>query len=362
MKRVAFSTKQDAIEAVRELANNLEVNYAKAIIYYVSPKYNCEEVASEMHRAFPDVITFGCTHVGAFALGETIEEGIVAMSLDVEDIFVDFIEPTDEGVNSYITLAEKYFGCSIRDLDISKFVGLTLLTPFNDKQEEFIMEKLGDKSDIIFVGGSAADKLTFTGTYAMLDEKARKNGNIVAIIKTKNGYVINKTQSVEPIKKGLTVTKLGDNHRIIKEIDNRPALDVYCEITGLSKEDVANKMKSYPFGLIIDGEVFVRSPQSIVNETEIALYCEIKEGTEIAILKSLKEQITEDTERVYNEIASDGQCLAFNCILRKLELQEEGQLDEFHSKLNKIPTIGFHTYGEQMVGHINQTATMLVIL
>ena len=48
----------------------------------------------------------------------------------------------------------------------------------------------------------------------------------------------------------------------------------------------------------------------------------------------------------------------FHCILRTLELEQKGLMAEY-GKIFSIPTIGFSTYGEEYIGHINQTSTML---
>ncbi len=50
----------------------------------------------------------------------------------------------------------------------------------------------------------------------------------------------------------------------------------------------------------------------------------------------------------------------FNCILRTLELGQKGLTEDYGKVFEKVPTVGFSTYGEQYIGHINQTATMLV--
>ncbi len=60
------------------------------------------------------------------------------------------------------------------------------------------------------------------------------------------------------------------------------------------------------------------------------------------------------------ELGSVSGIINFNCILRTLELNNR-KLTEEHAKIfAKLPTIGFSPYGEQYIGHINQTATMLV--
>lgn len=51
--------------------------------------------------------------------------------------------------------------------------------------------------------------------------------------------------------------------------------------------------------------------------------------------------------------------LVFNCILRTLQLEDENLTGEYGMVFNQIPTVGFSTYGESFIGHMNQTATML---
>lgn len=50
----------------------------------------------------------------------------------------------------------------------------------------------------------------------------------------------------------------------------------------------------------------------------------------------------------------------FHCILRTLDLERQGQTEAYGRIFADIPTIGFSTYGEEYVGHINQTSTMLL--
>ncbi len=50
----------------------------------------------------------------------------------------------------------------------------------------------------------------------------------------------------------------------------------------------------------------------------------------------------------------------FHCILRTLELREEKRCDQYGAIFSGIPAIGFSTYGEEYLGHINQTSTILL--
>ena len=74
------------------------------------------------------------------------------------------------------------------------------------------------------------------------------------------------------------------------------------------------------------------------------------------IIKDTKQAI-EDKK---NEIGSISGIINFHCILRTLELEQKGTTEEYGKIFTDIPTIGFSTYGEEYMGHINQTSTMLV--
>ncbi|MGD9209353.1 MAG: hypothetical protein PVI90_01185, partial [Desulfobacteraceae bacterium] len=65
-------------------------------------------------------------------------------------------------------------------------------------------------------------------------------------------------------------------------------------------------------------------------------------------------------EKKMVEMGSISAIINFHCILRTLELEKKNTIDDYGRLFTKIPTIGFSTYGETFLGHINQTSTMLV--
>jgi hypothetical protein len=94
----------------------------------------------------------------------------------------------------------------------------------------------------------------------------------------------------------------------------------------------------------------------------MAFYCKVVKGMELSLLESTN--IVEDTknsvEKKKQEIGDISGIINFHCILRTLELEEKGETETYANIFSNIPTIGFSTYGEQYIGHINQTSTMLV--
>jgi hypothetical protein len=83
---------------------------------------------------------------------------------------------------------------------------------------------------------------------------------------------------------------------------------------------------------------------------------------ELYLLQSTN--IIEDTRQVIQDeikkLGSISGIINFHCILRTLELEKEGKTEQYAEIFKDIPTIGFSTYGEEFIGHVNQTATMLV--
>jgi len=82
------------------------------------------------------------------------------------------------------------------------------------------------------------------------------------------------------------------------------------------------------------------------------------------LYKSLQKILYIDTrkaiEKKQKEPGKISGIINFHCILRTLKLEAKNQTEAYVQIFSDIPTVGFRTYGEQYLGHINQTSTMLV--
>lgn len=68
------------------------------------------------------------------------------------------------------------------------------------------------------------------------------------------------------------------------------------------------------------------------------------------------EKLTERFAEVVADLGSVSGMLAFDCILRRLEFEEQGVADRIGAILADHRVVGFSTYGEQFNGmHMNQT-------
>ena len=112
---------------------------------------------------------------------------------------------------------------------------------------------------------------------------------------------------------------------------------------------------------MVGDEPYVRSPQQVQGDS-VLFYCAVSENTELQVLAS--KDIVEDTRKALADKLAHVKRIQgivnFHCILRTLELQKKNQTEAYGPLFTDLPTIGFSTYGEEFIRHINQTSTMLV--
>jgi hypothetical protein len=140
-------------------------------------------------------------------------------------------------------------------------------------------------------------------------------------------------------------------------------LEVYAEAVGCQKHELnADVFMTNPLGVMIEGKPWIRSPQVVLADGGLRFYCELVEGSPIHVMRST--DLVGDTRRELKRVRETlgGQLsggLAFNCILRRLELDAKQQHEAFLEAFEGLEVAGFHTYGESWLGHINQTLTGL---
>jgi hypothetical protein len=253
---------------------------------------------------------------------------------------------------------EKSLDKPMKELCPEQYVGLVMIDGLSGCEEK-INDQVGNLTNVLFVGGSAGDDFKFKCTYVFVDGKAYTNAAVLMLLKPANGYKILKTQSFELTGKKLTPTKVDEKRRMVVEFDGKPAAVAYAEALGVTVDNLSNHFSEYPVGLVFDeSNFFVRSPQQ-VEGTSVIFYCSVKEGLELSILRS--KDIVAETRADLQKHSDAKAIVDFCCCLRFLELSNKKQLKDYSEVYGITPAIGFSTYGESYIGHINQTSTMLLL-
>ena len=228
--------------------------------------------------------------------------------------------------------------------------------------EEKTNEQIGDLTNVTFIGGSAGDDLRFERTYVYANGEAYTNAALLVVFKPLAKFSFLKTQSFRPTNRVLKVTKLNAARREVIEFDHQPAADAYAHALGVPTEQLAEHLFRNPLGLMFDEQTpFVRSPLRTENGS-VLFYCGVKEGMHLTLLEST--DIVGDTaralEREKKALGGLSAIINFNCILRTLDLKAQNLTGPYGELFRDVPTVGLSTYGENYIGFINQTATMLL--
>jgi hypothetical protein len=361
------SNKSTAPEIVASFKTNTAEMVPRFILFFSSSNLPFKDISSEMKKQFPTAQIAGCTTAGEIISGAMLKDSVVALFIDneiIEDVAVSVVENIKGSANieNAMRSFEQHFKLKLKEMDIKKFAGMILLDGLSGAEEK-IIEKLGDFTDITFVGGSAGDDLKFKQTLLCANGTAYTNSAVLILFKLKNGFDVIKTQSFSTTGKQLTATNVDEKTRCVMEFNHKPATQAYGEMLGIKIEDCSKHFMSNPLGLMMASEPYVRSPQQ-VKEKSIVFYCNIRQNMVLDILQT--GNIVQDTRKAITEKLRQNPSIKgivnFNCILRTLELEQQNLCDQYGKLFAPIPTIGFSTYGEAYIGHINQTATMFVFL
>jgi hypothetical protein len=316
---------------------------------------------------FPNASTFGCSTAGEIVSGKMLKNAVVAMAFSdqvIGDLCIQVVERvgSEDNTGSAFQEFEKYYGVSAFEMAFDEYIGL-ILTDGLSGAEERLMDQIGDLTDVLFVGASAGDDLKFSKTWVYADGKAYTDASLLVLLKPSVPFGYIKTQSFVTRPGILVPTKVNEASREVLEFNGMPAGTAYAQAIGIPKAELESRFMLNPVGLMINDEPFVRSPQRLNSDTDsMVFYCKVSEGMVLSLLEAI--DIIDDTrlavERKSAEMGGISGIINFHCILRTLELERKNSTEDYANIFADIPTVGFSTYGEAFLGHVNQTSTMLV--
>lgn len=266
----AYSANSDVKAAADEIKKQFGDFDSKLILYFASSTFDQESLSLAMKNNFEKPEVFGCSTSGELVSGKMLKHSVVAMAMNenvIEDAVITVIENIKEkaDVPEALGCFEKYYGQKMSELDFTKYVGIIMIDGMSGAEEN-IMDRIGDLTNVNFIGGSAGDDLNFKETYVYANGKAYSNAAVMALIKPKVSFDILKTQSFCELDKRLIVTKADESNREVIEFNGKSASSAYAEAVGGNQENADEYFMKNPIGLMVDGEPYVRSPQQIKGD------------------------------------------------------------------------------------------------
>jgi len=153
--------------------------------------------------------------------------------------------------------------------------------------------------------------------------------------------------------------------RRVFELNAEPAAEEYARHIGVPVAQLDHRVfAAHPLAVRINQQYYVRAIQQVHPDLSLSFYCAVENGIVLTamtpgpMLPNLQRLFEGLQERLGDLLLTIG-C---DCFLRRLELEDDGRLDQIGGFLREQRVMGFNTYGEQFNGmHINQTFTGVAI-
>lgn len=367
-------------DAARDLRRQLDQPALELVVVFCSPEYRDSDFNAAITEAFDGVQVIGCTTSGELTPNGYCSNGISAFSFAAPDFFAEtaWLPAVDEiDMAAFNNLAGQCLGAlnakikrhegdlAVQIQSAYRSVGFVLMDGLWKREETLISSLTGSVGTVPLFGASAGDNLRFEETSVLVDGTFRDKGGVLALLSTCRPFKVFQHQHFIGSDIKMVVTDADPEQRIVREINAEVAVEEYARLAGLDVDNLTPMdFATHPLLVRLGGAEFVRSIQQANPDGSLSFYCAVDEGLVLTLAESGDlvgnlEQLFTDIEE---EIGEPEAVLAFDCVLRRLELEHTQQLQRIPPLFSEHRVTGFSTFGEQYAStHVNQTFTGLAI-
>lgn len=213
-------------------------------------------------------------------------------------------------------------------------------------------------------GGSSGDGLRFQSAPISFDGGVYENAAVLLLVRSRCEIKVFREGHLEPSEKRLVVTGAIPEERLVTEINAESAAPEYARIVGIDPDKLSPFIfASHPIVVSVGDQHHVRAIQKVEDNHNLRFFSSIDEGMVLTVAKPLN--ISDHLESVLarlNQPKEPDLIFVCDCILRRLEAEQNDELERMSALLRQYSVFGFSTYGEQHnMLHVNQTLTGIAI-
>ncbi|MFA5824732.1 MAG: nitric oxide-sensing protein NosP [Gallionellaceae bacterium] len=369
--RIAQSNATEARQAAQEFHAAAVQPDMGLVLFFCSSEYDLDVLAAEMNRLFTGVQVAGCTTAGEIGPAGYLQHSLSGAS---------FAADSCVAVSGLLNNLSRFEIVSGNDFTQSLLQSLESKAPQADSNNSFALLMIDGLSmceeqvahalqyalgKITLFGGSAGDDQKFAKTSVFHEGRFHSDSAVLVLISTSLPFKIFKTQHFISTDERLVVTEADSAQRIVTEINGLPAAAEYARLVGVDVHELnSSHFAASPVVVRIDGTDYVRSIKTANADGSLTFYCAIEEGVVfrvahgVGLLRNLEQ--TFDILRA--EMGVPQLVIGCDCILRKMEVAQNGLTERVAEIFQSNNTVGFNSYGEQFNGvHVNQTFTGIAI-
>jgi hypothetical protein len=369
--RRAVSHAETPVAAASELFGGLALDNPVLVLLFVSPNRDLAAFAAAVIQKFGDIRVVGCTTAGEIGTDGYYEGTVVGIALGAPDFAAAIELVRDVRATSLVDMQAQM---RLARLAISEaapwarhdhLFAVTLIDGMSGCEEAVISAAFSALGGMPIRGGSAGDGMRFHSTHVLYEGRFVTGCALILVIATTRPFRAFKTEHFVAGSEKTVVTAADPDRRIVTEINAEPAAEEYARITGFARHELRPSIfATHPMVVRVGGQNFVRAIQRANEDGSLTFLCAIDEGVVLTVASSI--DLIRDLEDTFDEIAEDigtpDLVIAFDCILRGLEMDQRQMRREAGRLTARNNVVGFCTYGEQCGAmHVNQTFSGIAI-
>jgi hypothetical protein len=369
--RRASTRAQDPERAAGELFDALWQPDCCLVLLFVSPGHDLKALAASLHARFRGITLGGCTTSGEIGPGGYHERSICGFSLGGPDFaaalgLIERVSRMDAA-----DMQARVRGTRLAIYDSAPWArhenlfAITLIDGMCGCEELVASAACGALGGIPLRGGSAGDGLDFEKTFVLHAGEFRTDCALIAVIATRRRFHAFKTEHFTASSEKCVVTGAFPRRRVVTEINAEPAAEEYARITGIGMAELTPAaFATHPMMVRVGEQGFVRSIQRVNSDHSLTFLCAIDEGVVLSVGQcgDLEGDLARLFDDIEGKIGPPELVIAFDCILRVLELDQRLIRGRVGALMDRANAVGFSTYGEQCEAmHMNQTFTGIAI-
>ncbi len=371
--KTAATLEQQPASALADINRQLQSTDAALTFIFCASRF-CGQELEECLKRYPNLgVVVGCSTEGEFSPLGYFNDSICAVSLPrklfsvavapIEDVNHFELQDASHIVNSL----KGSMGSTFNNAKSSRMLAI-LLANGQAQNEEKLCAALGaELSGIPLVGGTAGDNwlrnqdVPARNSQVLIDGRFRKDCAVIALIHSELKFKTFLHSHYRPTDRRAVITAMASEHRTVREIDGRPAVEAYAALCGQPQGNLSlSDFSRWPAMVKIGGQSFPRGPLGITADGSIRFACAMDEGVVFSIAEADDMAVT--LERFFTEIRKQlgppSLILGFNCAARQFEMDQLGIRQQIADIMRNYNVLGFSTLGEQYnTIHVNNSFT-----
>ena len=308
-----------------------------------------------------DIKLIGCSGAALISSGVIRKYGVGLMLISSDKIKFGIAATDNINAKGARDAGEEFAQQALKNLGITQ---RDLALIFSDGLVENGSDLLHGIKDIMglsfpIFGVSSADNLRFVKTFQYFNGTLMTNSIVGAVFAGEKLFGMGLRHGWKPLGKPHTITEVKGN--VIKKIEGKPAVAIYEEYFGKSREEIRQSLIRmsiyYPLGLYVPGETeyLLRNALRIDEDGGLVCQGDASEGNEVRLMMGTKDWALEAATQAAQEAKSTLKdktikaALIFESVSRNKLLGRltEQELERIKEVLGDIPILGICTYGEQ---------------